>query len=41
MIEYAYTGKSLFSPLLDIVMLLIFILIFQIAANRFYKKFNE
>jgi ABC-2 type transport system permease protein len=41
MIEYAYTGKSLFSPLLDIVVLLIFILIFQIAANRFYKKFNE
>ncbi len=41
MIEYAYTGKSLFSPLLDIAMLVIFILIFQIAANRLYKKFNE
>jgi ABC-2 type transport system permease protein len=41
MIEFAYTGKSLFSPLLDIVMLLIFILIFQIAANHLYKKFNE
>jgi ABC-2 type transport system permease protein len=41
MIEFAYTGKSLFSPMLDIVMLLIFIVIFQIAANRLYKKFNE
>jgi ABC-2 type transport system permease protein len=41
MIEYAYTGKSLFSPGLDIVMLVIFILIFQIAANYLYKKFNE
>jgi ABC-2 type transport system permease protein len=41
MIEFAYTGKSLFSPMLDIVMLLAFILIFQIAANRLYKKFNE
>jgi ABC-2 type transport system permease protein len=41
MIEFAYIGKSLFSPLLDIVVLLIFILIFQIAANRLYKKFNE
>ncbi|MCZ7393779.1 MAG: ABC transporter permease [Candidatus Methanoperedens sp.] len=41
MIEYAYTGKSLFSPLLDIVVLVTFILIFQIAANRLYKKFNE
>ncbi|MCZ7402363.1 MAG: ABC transporter permease [Candidatus Methanoperedens sp.] len=41
MIEFAYTGKSLFSPLLDIVVLMIFILIFQIAANRLYKKFNE
>ena len=41
MIEFAYTGKSLFSPLLDIVVLLSFILVFQIAANRLYKKFNE
>jgi ABC-2 type transport system permease protein len=41
MIEYAYTGKSLFSPLLDVVMLVIFILIFQITASYLYKKFNE
>ena len=41
MIEFAYTGKSLFSPLLDIAVLLVFILIFQLAANHLYKKFNE
>jgi ABC-2 type transport system permease protein len=41
MIEFAYTGKSLFSPLLDIMVLVVFILVFQIAANRLYKKFNE
>ena len=41
MIEYAYTAKSLFPPLLDIVMLVIFTLIFQITANYLYKKFNE
>ena len=41
MIEYAYTGKSLFSPLLDIMILIIFILIFQVTANYLYKKFNE
>ncbi|WP_292387695.1 ABC transporter permease [Methanosarcina sp. UBA5] len=41
MIEYAYTGKSLFSPLVDILALIIFILIFQVTANYLYKKFNE
>ncbi len=41
MIEFAYTGKSLFSPMLDIMVLVIFILVFQIAANHLYKKFNE
>jgi ABC-2 type transport system permease protein len=41
MIKYAYTGKSLFPPLLDVVMLVIFILIFQITASYLYKKFNE
>ncbi len=41
MIEYAYTGTSLFSPLLDILMLVLFILVFQFAANRLYKKFNR
>jgi len=41
MIEYAYTGKSLFPPLLDILALIMFILIFQVTANYLYKKFNE
>jgi ABC-2 type transport system permease protein len=41
MIEYAYTGKSLFSPLVDILAVIIFILIFQVTANYLYKKFNE
>jgi len=41
MIGFAYTGTSLFSPLLDILALFIFILIFQFVANRLYKKFNE
>ncbi|AKB80894.1 ABC-type multidrug transport system, permease component [Methanosarcina barkeri 3] len=41
MIEYAYTGKSLFSPLVDILAIIIFILIFQVTANYLYKKFNE
>ena len=41
MIEFDYTGTSMFSPLLDIAALIIFILIFQFVANRLYKKFNE
>ena len=41
MIAYAYTGTSLFSPLLDILALIIFILMFQFVANHLYKKFNE
>lgn len=41
MIQYAYTGKSLFSPLVDTLMLVIFIIIFQAAANYLYKNFNE
>ena len=41
LIHAAYAGTTTFSPLVDIVMLLIFILVFQFAANRLYKKFNE
>ncbi|MEN6395869.1 MAG: ABC transporter permease [Methanoregula sp.] len=41
MIEYAYTGTTHFSPLVDIAMLVIFILIFQFSANWLYRKFNE
>lgn len=41
LIQAAYQGTTRFNPLTDIVMLCVFILIFQITANRLYKKFNE
>ena len=41
LIHAAYAGGTHFNPLVDIAMLCFFILIFQIAANRLYRKFNE
>lgn len=41
LIHAAYSGTTSFSPFIDVAMLLVFILIFQFAANRLYKKFNE
>ena len=41
LIQAAYSGTTYFNPFIDIVMLGVFILIFQFAANRLYKKFNE
>lgn len=41
LIQAAYRGNTHFTPLIDIAMLCIFILVFQIIANRLYKKFNE
>jgi ABC-2 type transport system permease protein len=41
LIQAAYRGSTHFSPFTDSAMLCIFILFFQIAANRLYKKFNE
>jgi ABC-2 type transport system permease protein len=41
LIQAAYRGSTHFSPITDIAALGIFILIFQIIANRLYKKFNE
>lgn len=41
LIQAAYRGSTHFTPLIDIAMLCIFILLFQIIANRLYKKFNE
>jgi ABC-2 type transport system permease protein len=41
LIQGAYSGSSLFTPVADIAMVCLFILIFQFAANRLYKKFNE
>ena len=41
LIQAAYTGSMHFNPLLDVAMLCIFILLFQMAANRLYKKYND
>lgn len=41
LIQAAYQGSTRFNPLTDVAMLVVFILIFQIAANRLYRKFNE
>jgi ABC-2 type transport system permease protein len=41
LIHAAFAGDTHFNPVIDIVMLFIFILIFQFVANRLYKKFNE
>jgi len=41
LIHAAYSGTTSFPLVVDIAMLLVFILIFQLAANRLYRKFNE
>ncbi|MCX6690067.1 MAG: ABC transporter permease [Methanoregula sp.] len=41
LISAAFAGNTHFNPLIDILMLCIFILIFQFVANHLYKKFNE
>ncbi len=41
LISAAFVGNTHFNPLIDILMLCIFILIFQFVANHLYKKFNE
>jgi len=41
LIQAAYHGHTYFNPLLDIGMLCIFILVFQIFANRLYRRWNE
>lgn len=41
LIQGGYTGKTLFSPFIDIAMLVVFILIFQFVANWLYKRFND
>jgi len=41
LIHAAYSGTTSFSPIVDIAMLLVFILIFQLTANRLFRKFNE
>ena len=41
LIQAAYHGHTHFSPLVDVAMLCIFILIFQIFANQLYRRWNE
>lgn len=41
LIQYSYAGTSRFSPFQDILFLICFILVFQLVAQRLYKKFNE
>ncbi len=41
LIKAGFMGSTLFHPVVDIVMLLLFIGVFQVLANRLYKRFNE
>jgi ABC-2 type transport system permease protein len=41
LIQSAYHGHTHFNPLLDIAMLCIFILVFQVFADHLYRKWNE
>lgn len=40
LIHAGFTGSSHFNPILDVLMLCLFIIIFQFAANRLFKKYN-
>lgn len=40
LIFLAYSGTSHFDPIVDLIMLLAFILAFQLLANRLYRKYN-
>ena len=41
LIQSAYHGHTHFNPLLDIAMLCIFILVFQVFADHLYRRWNE
>jgi ABC-2 type transport system permease protein len=41
LIQGAYTGKTHLNPLIDVALLFVFILIFQLIANELYKRFTE
>jgi len=41
LIQAAYGNPAYFSPVLDIGMLLLFFIIFQLVAHRLYAKFND
>ena len=41
LIQAAYGHPAYFSPMLDIVMILLFFIIFQLIAHQMYAKFND
>jgi ABC-2 type transport system permease protein len=41
LIEASYSGTPVFGAGIDIAVLLLFIVAFQVTANRLYRKFNE
>jgi ABC-2 type transport system permease protein len=41
LIQGGYYGKTVLNPFIDLVMLIVFILIFQVVANYLYKRFND
>ena len=40
LINLAYSGTSHFHPLVDIVMILVFVVFFQLLADRLYKRYR-
>ncbi len=40
LIHAAYSGTSHFDPIIDVLMLLVFIVFFQLLADRLYKRYN-
>jgi ABC-2 type transport system permease protein len=41
LIRAAFEGTTQFNPLMDVLAICVFILLFQLAANHLYRKFNE
>jgi ABC-2 type transport system permease protein len=41
LIQGGYNGRMTFHPIVDVAMLIVFILIFQVIANYLYKRFND
>ena len=40
LIHSAYSGNSNFDPIVDVAMLLVFIIIFQVLADRLYNRYK-
>jgi len=41
LIRAAFEGTTHFNPMMDVLAICVFILLFQLAANHLYRKFNE